>query len=144
VAAREAVAADAAAVAGLLTELGYPQSADRVRGRVSWWRPDESNAVFVWDARGDVLGVVAVHVLPLFEVDGQLGRVLTLVVSDRAQGQGIGAALMAAAETFARDRGAVVMEVMSSRHRADAHAFYRRLGYVDRCGQSGCFLRELD
>jgi hypothetical protein len=50
---------------------------------------------------------------------------------------------MAAAESFAADHGCVRIEVTSADHRADAHAFYRRRGYVDQAGLSSRFIVEL-
>ena len=59
----------------------------------------------------------------------QVHGVTALVVAEAARGQGIGRALMAAAETWAVERGCVLLEVTSNRRRVDAHAFYERLGY---------------
>ena len=42
---------------------------------------------------------------------------------------GIGAAMMAAAEAWAQERGAAFLELTSNATRTDAHRFYARLGY---------------
>ncbi|GAA1601478.1 hypothetical protein GCM10009804_67570 [Kribbella hippodromi] len=83
------------------------------------------------------------HICPFFERAGAWGRIVALVVSDRARGQGIGGELMAAAEAFAAGHGCVRLEVTSSNHRHVAHAFYQRRGYVDQSGRSTRFIREL-
>ncbi|MEZ0275792.1 MAG: GNAT family N-acetyltransferase, partial [Roseimicrobium sp.] len=50
------------------------------------------------------------------------------------QRQGIGTALVGAAEEFARSRGCVRMEVTSGdRREKDAHVFYAGLGYASDC-----------
>ena len=50
---------------------------------------------------------------------------------------------MAAVERWAVAHGCVTVEVTSLRSRDDAHGFYRALGYVDRCAESGRFIRSL-
>ncbi|MEV0842385.1 GNAT family N-acetyltransferase [Actinocatenispora sera] len=142
---RSARGADAGAVAVLLDQLGYPQddpaaTADRIRS----WADDPAGAAYVAEAHGELLGVVAVRVCPYFERGGAWARITALVVSDRARRRGVGARLLAAAESFAIRQGCRRMEVTSADHRSDAHAFYRRRGYTDQAGSSSRFLRDLD
>jgi GNAT superfamily N-acetyltransferase len=51
------------------------------------------------------------------------------VRADR-RSRGIGARMMARAEEWARERGAVFVELVSNKKRKDAHRFYERLGYA--------------
>ena len=51
------------------------------------------------------------------------------VASDR-RGQGLGAALIANAETRARAAGASLMQFTTNAARTDAHRFYQRLGFT--------------
>ncbi|MEV0716006.1 GNAT family N-acetyltransferase [Asanoa sp. NPDC050611] len=142
---RLAHSADAAAVNGLLHQLGYPQDGTAMTAtRIETWSGDPWSAAYVADAGRDVLGLVAVHICPFFERTGTWGRIVALVVSDRARGQGVGHQLVAAAESFATSRGCERMEVTSGDHRHDAHEFYRRQGYTDQTGRSSRFLRVLD
>ena len=97
----------------------------------------------VWEDSGVVSGVIAVHVCPWFEKEGCWARVIALVVADSARGRGAGRELMAAAERFARQRGCAAIEVSGRGTRTGAHAFYRRLGFEDRCATSARFYREL-
>ncbi|WP_053202214.1 GNAT family N-acetyltransferase [Jiangella muralis] len=141
---RPARGTDAAAVAELLEQLGYPQdgtagTAQRLRS----WSRDPSSAAYVADDGGDVLGVVAVQVCPFFERDGAWARITALVVDGDARGRGVGARLVAEAESFAADHGCVRMEVTSSDRRTEAHTFYRGRGYADQAGASSRFLRDL-
>ncbi|GAB2856860.1 GNAT family N-acetyltransferase [Lentzea nigeriaca] len=141
---RPAQTADAAAVDELLRQLGYPQDrAGATVTRIKAWEDDPSSAVYVAEAGEGLLGLVAVHVGPFFERDGCWGRIVALVVSDQARGQGIGAQLVAAAEAFAAGHGCARMEVTSNDRRRDAHEFYRRRGYVDQAGRSSRFMRDL-
>ena len=54
----------------------------------------------------------------------------SIQIDARYRGRGIGAEMMAHAEEEARQRGATVAELTSSRKRTDAHRFYDRLGYA--------------
>jgi GNAT superfamily N-acetyltransferase len=142
---RLALPTDAAAVNELLHQLGYPQDGiATTANRIQAWCDDPSSAAYVADADGDVLGVVAVHVAPFFERAGTWGRIVALVVSDRARRQGVGGQLVTAAESFAASRGCVRMEITSADRRADAHEFYQRRGYLIQAGRSSRFLRDLN
>lgn len=141
---RPARASDALAVSGLLHQLGYPQGgAATTATRIRAWGDDLSSAAYVADSDGDLLGLVAVHVGPFFERTGSWGRIVALIVSEQARGQGIGCQLVMAAESFAASRGCVRMEVTSADRRHDAHEFYRSHGYLDQAGTSSRFLRDL-
>ena len=136
---------DAAAVNVLLHQLGYLQDdTATTAARIRTWSGDPSSAAYVAHADVDVLGLVAVHVCPYFERPGSWGRIVALVVADHARGQGVGSRLLAVAESFAAHRGCVRMEVTSNDRREDAHAFYRRGGYLDQAGSSSRFVRDLD
>lgn len=134
---------EADAIAGLLTDLGYPSTADDVRERLAYWAPDRYSEVIVARDAETVLGCVAVHACPYLERTGRWARIQALVVDVRGRRRGIGRALVAAVEQQAASWGCRVIEVTSSRHRADAHAFYPALGYVDECERSGRFLKQL-
>ncbi|SDD82579.1 GNAT family N-acetyltransferase [Glycomyces harbinensis] len=135
---------DAAAVGELLGQLGYPQNGpEPAAARIESWGGDPSGAVFVAEADGAVLGVVAVHTCPFFERAGSWGRIVALVVADGARGRGVGGRLVAEAESFAASRGCVRMEVTSADRRRGAHGFYERRGYRDQAGTSSRFLRDL-
>ncbi|GAA1662979.1 hypothetical protein GCM10009830_05390 [Glycomyces endophyticus] len=140
---RPARAADAAAVAALLSGLGYPQDAAAAAARIGAWAADPLSEAFAAVADGEVAGVIAVHAAPYFERAGSWGRIVALVVADSARGRGVGGALVAAAEAFAVERGCVRMEVTSADRREDAHAFYASRGYTVQTGVSSRFLRDL-
>lgn len=142
---RLAHGSDAAAVNELLCQLDYSQDGTAATAsRIQTWEDDLSSAAYVAEADGEVVGVVAVHISPFFERTGCWGRIVALVVSEHARGQGIGGQLVRAAESFGVSRGCVRMEVTSADRRHDAHEFYRGCGYVDQAGRSSRFLRDLD
>lgn len=135
---------DAVAVEELLRQLGYAQPDSATTATIiQTWQDDPSGAAYVADADGNLLGVVAVHICPFFVHAGSSGRIMALVVSEQARGQGIGGQLVAAAESFATSQGCVRMEVTSGDHRPHAHEFYRGRGYLAQTGRSSRFLRDL-
>ena len=141
---REAGEPDAPEIARLLGELGYPSTAAEVGERLGYWSADPYSRVLVAaDPGGGLAGSLSLHAIPHLEKTGRTARIESLVVDAGVRGGGVGRLLVAAGEDVARQWGCGTMEVTSSRRRDDAHAFYRRLGYVDQCGVSGRFLRAL-
>ena len=141
---RPARSTDSEVVNELLGQLGYRQDGRAATAaRIQAWIDDPASAAYIADAGGEPVGVIAVHVCPFFEREGAWGRIATLVVADRARGQGVGGRLVEAAESFAVGNGCVRMEVTSSDRRVDAHRFYERRGYTGQAGRSSRFLRDL-
>lgn len=137
-------AADASMIVELLAELGYPDNdVDGVSRRIGEWAEDSDSAVLVAERNGRLLGLVAVTTIRYLEREGRLGRIVTLVVAEAARKQGIGRRLVADAEAVALSHGCVAMEVSSARSRTGAHAFYRDLGYEDKCEVGARFVRDL-
>jgi GNAT superfamily N-acetyltransferase len=126
---RDARPADAAAIADLLGELGYPAKAAPVQQRLERIAHDPSSKLFVAEVSGKIAGLGGLHVLPLVEHD-ELGCMLTaMVVGAEHRRQGIGAELLGAVEREARSRGCSRLVLGSADQRADAHAFYESLGF---------------
>ena len=134
---------DAAPIAQLLTELGYPHDRDGGAAQLLAWAAEAQGEVLVADAGGGVAGFAAVHRVPYFERSEAFARVVALSVGVRHRRTGVGRQLMAAVERWAAAHGCVTVEVTSLRSRDDAHGFYRALGYTDRCAESGRFIRSL-
>jgi GNAT superfamily N-acetyltransferase len=122
---------DAAAIAELTTQLGYPVEAEAQAARI---------ADVLAAAPQDHLGLVAVddadrpigwvHVERLRHLEADATAVLMGVVVDEAhRSGGIGAELLAAAEAWAIGAGCRRMTVRSRIQRERAHRFYLRHGY---------------
>jgi GNAT superfamily N-acetyltransferase len=123
-------AADAERVASLSGELGYPSTRAQIEARFRAIEGDPDSRVFVAATpEAGVCGWVHVLGLHLMESEGA-AEVGGLVVDSRVRGQGIGRALMAAAETWARERGYARVTVRSNVVRAETHRFYQNLGYA--------------
>ena len=132
---RPATAADVPEVARLLGDLGYQIDAAVLDERFLGFHAAGEVALVAArrpggaEAAPSLLGLATLHRTPVLHRAGPVGRVTSLVVDERARGQGIGRALMHEAERWATERGCVLLEVTSNRRRTDAHAFYERLGY---------------
>jgi GNAT superfamily N-acetyltransferase len=120
---RRAGAADAAAIAALLAELGYATEAADVEARLA------GTTALVAELDGEVAGVLALSIVPVLHEPGGWCRITMLVVGAGARRRGLARALVAEAEEIARAGGCVRIEVTSALHRDGAHEFYRGMGY---------------
>jgi GNAT superfamily N-acetyltransferase len=132
---------DAAAVAKLSGELGYPVSCDAMESRIRFVQACSDRAALVACVEDEVVGWIDVAIAhhlqsgPYVEIGG-------LVVSSSVRSRGIGAELVAAAEKWALDRGVPEVLVRSQIAREAAHRFYERLGY-SRAKTSAVFRKTL-
>jgi GNAT superfamily N-acetyltransferase len=119
---------DAAALARLCTELGYPSTEAQVRERLR--RLDAAcHGLFVAETGGeDLCGVIDVHERVVLEED-PFAELIALVVSDQARGEGIGSALVAEAVRWARARDLPKLWVRVSLWREGTPRFYESLGF---------------
>ena len=124
---RDAGVADAAAIARLLTQLGYPSDAAAVEERLDRLRI-VGDRVVVAELEGAVVGLAHLQVTPAIEHDLPVGKLGALVVDESHRGHGVGRALVEAVEREARLRGCGLLFLTTSERRDDAHAFYERIG----------------
>lgn len=126
---RRAKSGDAAPIAELSGQLGYPATAAQVRERLRGIKPASQHAVFVAEsARDGVVGWLHLSRQPLLEVEIR-AEVNGLVVAEGQRSLGAGARLLGAAEEWARKHGCKSMSVRSNVIRERAHKFYEQNGY---------------
>jgi ribosomal protein S18 acetylase RimI-like enzyme len=91
---------------------------------------DPGHAVLVAELEGSVVGFVTLSPTHHWsgEAEASIGE---LVVSQRAQGRGIGSALVEAAMARARALGCARISVSTGAANARARDLYRRLGFED-------------
>jgi GNAT superfamily N-acetyltransferase len=127
---REAAIEDAAALAALTSELGYPAMTDdtaRRLGRI-FERP---NQLVLVSCAGGGRPVGWIHVGERALLEGDEGyEILGLVVAASHRRQGRAQRLVAAAEVWVASRGARQLTVRSNIVRPESHPFYERAGYV--------------
>ena len=122
-------ARDAASVARLSGELGYPVQESDVRERLRRLSARPAEALFVAESPpGEVAGWIHISEDATL-TDGSSAEIRGLVVDARARGRKIGSALLAHAEGWAAGRGYRRVRVRSRTWREDAHRFYRTNGY---------------
>lgn len=121
---------DADAVHRLAVELGYPTQPAATLARVrAVLASNIADAFVAEDADGQVLGWAHVVVAPFLE-SGPNAELGGLVVEEAARGRGIGTALVARAESWARERGIRKLCLRSNVVRVEAHAFYQKAGFT--------------
>jgi GNAT superfamily N-acetyltransferase len=126
---RRAKSSDAARIAELAGQLGYPARPVEIAQRLRQIKPPSHHAVLVAESHDrNVVGWLHVSVSPLLEVQLR-AEVNGLVVADEERSRGTGALLLHAAEQWARSRGCKSMSVRSNVIRERAHQFYLRHGY---------------
>lgn len=125
---RSAAAADFTAICAISgEELGYPSEAELVQAKLARLDPDRE-AVFVAEYDGNVVGYIHVERYDLLYFE-TMANILGLAVMSAFQHNGVGRALISAAEQWASDNGIRVMRLNSGAERTEAHEFYRYMGY---------------
>ena len=124
---RDAVPADAPAVARLLDQLGYPTGPAAAASRLERLGI-VGDRVLVAEVEGEVVGLAHLQVTPAIERDRPAAKIGALVVDESRRGEGVGKALVEALDDEARARGCGLLFLTTSARRTDAHEFYRRVG----------------
>jgi GNAT superfamily N-acetyltransferase len=125
---RLATAADAAELARLSGQLGYPSTADEAIGRLRKVHQYPEHAVFVAEVDGKLMGWIHVFLRPSLTTEPS-AEVAGLVVDENTRSHGLGQALLAQAEQWTLEQGYHTVTLRSNVKRVRAHAFYERLGY---------------
>jgi GNAT superfamily N-acetyltransferase len=125
---RDARAADAPRLVELIRILGHEIDEKSLRKNITVMKKT-GELPLVATLGKQVVGLCGVSARVMIHRAAPIGRISPLVVAEEAQGHGIGRMLVDAAEEWCRKRGCKLMEVTSNDRRAQAHAFYRHMGY---------------
>jgi GNAT superfamily N-acetyltransferase len=125
---REAKPSDAPRLVALIAELGHEIDEKSVRSNLRKLKKS-GELPLVATIGKDVAGLIGRHVMVTVHRPAPVGRIPILVVAKEARGQNIGRMLVEAVEQWCRDEGCELIEVTSNDRRAEAHAFYRHMGY---------------
>jgi predicted N-acetyltransferase YhbS len=119
---------DAAQVAELSRQLGYPVTVHEILERIERINKKRDNVCFVALDGERIVGWVHVHEIDRLETPlyAEIGG---LVVDAKLRQKGAGKLLMSAAEGWAVENGYLCVKLSSGLHRLDAHKFYERIGY---------------
>jgi len=125
---REARPADVARLVELIAELEHDVDEKSVRKNLAQLkRSGELPLVATLDKQ--IVGLVGRHRMFTVHRPKPVGRIPVLVVTKDARKHSIGRMLVEAVEQWCRDEGCGLIEVTSNDRRAEAHAFYRHMGY---------------
>ena len=126
---RDAIAADAPALARLAEQLGYPtQPAEIVARLPKENEPCQERVIVATNSANDVVAWTAVrtashiHSAPYAEISG-------FVVDESMRGKGVGKRPMAEVERWAIGNGLSAIRLSANVKRTEAHRFYESLGY---------------
>lgn len=130
VAVRRAELADAAPLAELMTQLGYPTRTSEMEMRMEAICSDKTYATFVAVTDGKVCGMIGTSTRYSYEHNSAGAVIMALIVAENARGRGVGHALIKAAEEDLAERNIRRVAVYTHFRRTDAHEFYEKVGYV--------------
>jgi GNAT superfamily N-acetyltransferase len=125
---RRAKNTDAARLAVLSGELGYPTTTAEMRVRLRRVLPKADHIVLVAEKEGQSIGWLHLSLYCLLE-SPLFAEINGLIVGEGQRSVGAGAKLLAAAEAWARKKKCALMMVRSNVIRERAHAFYERQGF---------------
>jgi GNAT superfamily N-acetyltransferase len=126
---RPARPGDAARMAALAGELGYPVDAATMAARLDTLLHREAHWIAVAAIDAGVAGWIALEQRELL-LGGSRAEIMGLVVGAAGRRRGIGTALVRAAEHEAARRGLRALTVRSNAARTGSHPFYEQLGYA--------------
>lgn len=124
---REARSGDIPSLAVLIRALGYEVDEEGLGSRLADLAAQDRPTLVAETDR--IAGCITLGITPVLHRPRPVGRITMLVVAEDVRGQGLGRLLVEAAEQRLREAGCGLIEVTSNLRRADAHAFYERLGY---------------
>jgi GNAT superfamily N-acetyltransferase len=119
---------DAAALARLCSELGYPTSEAQMSERLLRLGTLDHGLFVAEDPGGGLLGVVDIHERRVLEED-PFAELIALIVTRESQGEGIGSELVAEAVRWARSHRLPKVWVRVSVWREGTPEFYQSLGF---------------
>jgi GNAT superfamily N-acetyltransferase len=127
---RDVGPSDAAAVAMLCTQLGYPTTSDVIPHRLAWLAADANARAFIAERDGASVGLLTIHLRHTLNHEAPIGQITLMVVDENNRNHGVGRSLVDVAERWAAERGTQRMSVTTQLTRAGAHAFYEKVAYA--------------
>lgn len=123
---------DAAAVAELSGQLGYPTTEHAMLHRYQALAENVEHALFVAENEDErVIGWIHAFAKKGLGFDPYV-EITGMVVDEKCRGQGTGRKLLSKAEKWAVSHGFSVVSLRSQTKREDAHRFYVNAGYEQR------------
>jgi GNAT superfamily N-acetyltransferase len=126
---RNADPADAAILAALSGQLGYPVDAQAIADRLADLLRREDSAVLVAEVAGKVVGWA--HVAGQMPLESPpFAELMGLIVDQNTRRLGVGRRLVEACAQWAQGQGFRQIRVRCNVTREDSHQFYQKVGFV--------------
>lgn len=125
---RNAKSSDAARLVELIAELGHEIDEKALRKNLKVLKKTGETPLVATVGKS-VVAMIGRHAMVTVHRPAPVGRIPVLVVTKEARGMAIGRMLVEAVEQWCREQGCQIIEVTSNDRRAEAHAFYRHMGY---------------
>ena len=127
---REATIEDAAAIASLLNQLGYPATESAALEKITVYK-QPTYALFIAEIEKNAVGYIALHYYDTLHWQKPIGRITSFCVDENYRGSGVGIALLKASEDYFTKVGCQKIEVSSNKRREETHQFYLKRGYQE-------------
>ena len=125
---RPAQERDAAEIARLASQLGYPATEAKIRSRLQRLLTSSNDLVLVAESESRAVGWIHGVLSQLLESEFRV-EIGGLIVDEKFQRRGIGRKLVQRIEEWANERGAREVSVRCRTTRLEAHKFYESLGF---------------
>ncbi|PYX32015.1 MAG: GNAT family N-acetyltransferase [Acidobacteria bacterium] len=120
---------DMAALADLMTQLGYETRTSEMEMRMEAISANKNYATFVAVSGGKVCGMIGTATRYTYEHNSPSAAIMALIVSEKMRGRGVGQALVVAAEKDLAQKNIRRVAVNTHFRRTRAHEFYEKIGY---------------
>ena len=109
-------------------EMGYAYPEDKTDDKLRKILKSDKDKIFVALVDNTVIGYVHANDYDVIYAP-PMKNIMGIAVSNRFRKEGVGRALLAAVEAWARETGAWCIRLVSGAERTGAHEFYRHCGY---------------
>ena len=125
---REYDKTDSKSIKSLMYELGYSVTETELIDNIQEIQ-NRGGTVFVAEVNSRVVGSIC-FVIDARLAEGVCGELVSLIVSEKFRGTGVGKGLVEIGEKWIGKRAAKI-RVRANEIRSDAHSFYKQLGYKE-------------
>lgn len=122
---------DAAVVADLLTQLGYPDTLDFLPAKIVNMRQESREKLLVVEEQDQAIGFISLSLIPQLALRGDFMRISYFAVDAETRSKGIGKQVEDYVAALARQMGCDRIELHCHSRRTQAHDFYLRQGYEE-------------
>lgn len=119
---------DAATLADLIQQLGYPVSDEECLKRIARYTLPHY-LLLVAEREQMVVGYISLHVYDVIHLPAPEGRITSFCVAEKLRGSGVGNTLLRAAEDYFKEKGCYKIVLNSNLKRPETHQYYLNRGY---------------